>query len=544
VAAQSLRVFDAADELELREMQFDRAIALLQPLSLKSATRPEALLRMARIEYKTNKRVAALETYKSLSGETSLSPSGTPYALIATAARCRILKESGMRQEASREAQTLRAGLLEGRWPLSRDAFEYQWSTLDSLGTSASPPPKPAVDFSILVADLYDKWQTAQSGGINGSGRENQPNSSLLVWNATPDRLSAFLTLPDWLKSNLKLPADSSDVHWTLLAPGSAGGNGFTVTRSLAEVHLQGRLGFSNLRSMSNVASSRRTLLLGGSALMLMVILGSGYVVHRAISRELHVGMLQSDFVAAVSHEFRSPLTSLRSITELLAQNRISDESRRQKSYVFLDRETARLHRLVEDLLDFGRMESRRKQYRMDIQDAFQLVRATLTDFSEQAETSGFHVETDLGPANDRTEAKIQVDDEAFQRALRNLLDNAIKYSPVSRTIWVNGTVRDRQVMISVRDRGMGIEAGEQQAIFQRFVRGDAAKRAGIKGTGIGLAMVRQISEAMGGKILLQSEVGVGSTFTIVLPLAEESERATHGQDSGDRGRTGHRIQS
>lgn len=253
-----------------------------------------------------------------------------------------------------------------------------------------------------------------------------------------------------------------------------------------------------------------------------MVILGSGYVVHRAISRELRVGRLQSDFVAAVSHEFRSPLTTLRTITELLAQNRITDESRRQQSYVFLERETTRLHRLVEDLLDFGRMESGRKQYRTEAHDAFQLVRATLADFSEQAETQGFHVETDLGSNGGPTAATIQVDDEAFQRAIRNLLDNAIKYSPVCRTVWVDGAVHDHQVMISVRDRGMGIDAGEQKAIFQKFVRSDAAKKAGIKGTGIGLAMVRQISEAMGGEIRLQSEVGVGSTFTIVLPLAED----------------------
>jgi signal transduction histidine kinase len=520
--AQSLRVFDAADELELREQQFDRAIALLQPLTLKSATRPEALLRIARIDSKTGKREAAIKTYESLAGEASLNPSGTPYSLLAISAKCRIFKELGIRQEAAKEAEILRTGLLEGRWPLSREAFEYQWSALDRLGISVPPPPKSSIDFSTLVGDLYVRWQIAQAGGTNSSGRESQPNSSLLVWNATPGRLSALLSSPDWLNFSLKVPADSSDVHWKMLLPGAAGGAGFSVTRSLAEAQLPGRLEFSSLRPISGADSNRRTLLLGGSALMLMVILGSGYVVHRAISRELRVGQLQSDFVAAVSHEFRSPLTTLRTITELLAQNRIPDESRRQQSYVFLDRETNRLHRLVEDLLDFGRMESGRKQYRMQAQDAFELVRSTLNDFSEQAEAHGFRVETDLGSTADCAAATIQVDQEAFQRAFRNLLDNAIKYSPVSRTIWVNGAVQDHQVMISVRDQGMGIETGEQQAIFQKFVRSDAAKKAGIKGTGIGLAMVRQISEAMGGEIRLQSEVGVGSTFTIVLPLAED----------------------
>jgi signal transduction histidine kinase len=251
---------------------------------------------------------------------------------------------------------------------------------------------------------------------------------------------------------------------------------------------------------------------------MLIVILGSGYVVHRAITRELQVAQLQSDFVAAVSHEFRSPLTTLRTITELLAQDRIQDESRRRQSYVFLDHETSRLHRLVEDLLDFGRMESGRKQYRMETLDAFHVVRSAVSDVGENAAANGFRLETNL----DLVSAPIRADEEALRRTLRNLLENAMKYSPECRTVWVEGMIGSRHVSISVRDQGMGIDATEQQAIFQKFVRGQAAKKAGINGTGIGLSMVRQIATAMGGEIRLQSEVGVGSTFTLVLPLADE----------------------
>jgi two-component system, OmpR family, phosphate regulon sensor histidine kinase PhoR len=252
-----------------------------------------------------------------------------------------------------------------------------------------------------------------------------------------------------------------------------------------------------------------------------MVILAAGYVMHRAIARELRVAQLQSDFVATVSHEFRSPLTTLRTITELLVQQRIPDESRRQQSYVFLDHETTRLHRLVEDILDFGRMESGRKQYHTEAHDAFQLVRATVADFTQQANANGFRVEAELGSAEDAATPTVHVDEEAFRRALRNLLENAMKYSPDCRTVWVNGEVQDHRVLISVRDQGMGISAEEQRAIFQKFVRGNAAKKAGIKGTGIGLAMVQQIAEAMDGEIRLHSEVGVGSTFILELPLVD-----------------------
>jgi len=149
-------------------------------------------------------------------------------------------------------------------------------------------------------------------------------------------------------------------------------------------------------------------------------------------------------------------------------------------------------------------------------------VRATLDDFGEQAEAHGFRLETEIGMPGDLSPVKVNVDEEAFRRAVRNLLDNAMKYSPVCRTVWVNTSVQNHSVLISVRDQGIGIDSDEEQVIFQKFVRGQAAKRAGIKGTGIGLTMVQQISEAMGGEVRLQSQPGVGSTFTIVLPLAKD----------------------
>ena len=513
--------FDPVDELELREQQYDRAMALLKPLVLKPATRAEAWLRLARMEYKTNQVDAALDTYKKLASEDAITPSGTPYALLALSARCRILRELGRQKEVQTEAVILRRSLLQGRWPLSRETFEYHWANLCSFGLDAGQPPKDLADFAILVSGLFSRWQNARSQGTNSSSRQLQPDHSLLLWNATSDRVSALLEPPDWLTGSIKLPVNSGDIQWKLLPPGAVKGAGFTVTRTLADSEIPGRLEFSSVQRGSGAASSRRTLLIGGAALMLMVILGAGYVVHRAINRELQVAQLQADFVAAVSHEFRAPLTTLRTITELLVQQRIPDESRRQQSYIFLDNETARLHRLVEDLLDFGRMESGRKQYRTEAHNAFQLVRSTVADFTQHAEANGFSVEANLESAGSAETATVRVDEEAFRRALRNLLDNAMKYSPVCRTVWVNGVVQNYQVLISVRDQGMGIGADEQKAIFQKFVRGDAAKKAGIKGTGIGLAMVQQIAKAMDGEIRLQSEVGTGSTFTLVLPLAD-----------------------
>jgi signal transduction histidine kinase len=523
--AQAPHAFDVAAELELREQRYDSALAALAPLVKDPATRPEALLRIARMQRKAGRLDAALETYLLLGGETAINPSGTPYALLASSARCRILIEIGRRQQASTEAQSLRTALLEGRWPLRRETFAYQWAELDGLGFATGQPPKTTFAFTELVSAIYDRWQRAIRTGASAGGRDPQADSSLVVWNATPDRLAALVTPPDWLNSSLKLPANSGDVRWKLLLPGAPTAAGLHVSRSLVEAQLPGRIEFSTVAAGSGAAHNRRALWLAGVALMLTLVLVSGYAVHRGISKELRVAQLQSDFVAAVSHEFRSPLTTLRTITELLAQNRISDESRRRQSYLFLDRETNRLHRLVEDLLDFGRMESGRKQFRMEPHDAFQLVRAAVAEFTEDAAANGFHVETNLGSGP----ATVQADEEALRRAFRNLLENAVKYSPECRTVWVAGEVNDHRVSISVRDQGMGIDPQEQRAIFQKFVRGNAAKNAGIKGTGIGLSMVRQISEALGGEIRLESKVGAGSTFTIVLPLVDNGEGKSNG---------------
>ncbi len=519
-------VFDTAEQLEHREQKYDRAIEALRPLAEKPATRAEALLRIARLERKLNHPEAALAAYTRLSRETGFSTTGAPYALLASGGLCQLLSKPGNPQAGAAAVESLHNALLDGRWPLRRETFEYYWSETNRFRNARDDPPRAALELASLVSHLHERWQRVPTNGTGSGGREFQAESSLLIWNGTQARLTALFAPSGWLDSSLKLPANAADIRWRLLsssgAPPASTGAARHAVRSLADLRLAGRVEFW---SISNTAAGglTRALWLGGVALMLLLVLGGAYTTWRGVNRELRVGQLQSDFVSAVSHEFRSPLTTLRSITELLAHGRLSDEGRRRESYVFLERETVRLQRLVEDLLDFGRMESGRKQYRISTHDVFALVRAAVSEFREEALAADFQIEVDL----DSRAAAVEADEEALRRAIRNLLENAVKYSPECRTVWVEGRVNQHDVAISVRDRGMGIDPGEQRQIFQKFVRGDAVKKAGIKGTGIGLAMVRQIVDAMGGDIRLESAAGAGSTFTIVLPLAAREEAAT-----------------
>jgi signal transduction histidine kinase len=251
----------------------------------------------------------------------------------------------------------------------------------------------------------------------------------------------------------------------------------------------------------------------GFGLLAVLAILGTWFIA-RAVTRELALARLQSDFVSAVSHEFRTPLTTLRQLTEILSEGRITAEDRRRTYYDALTRQTERLHQLVESLLDFGRMEAGSSPYRLEPLDACAFVRSVVEQFEHEAEGRGYHVELDV----DGTAATIDGDRQALTNALWNLLDNAVKYSLECRTVWVDVTRQDTRLAIRVRDQGLGIPRGEHTEIFRKFVRGAAAKAENIKGTGIGLAMVDHIVKAHGGEVRLQSEPGAGSAFTLLLP--------------------------
>ena len=254
----------------------------------------------------------------------------------------------------------------------------------------------------------------------------------------------------------------------------------------------------------SEAAARSRIILAGLVALGLFVLAGSAFIV-RAVNRELEVTRLQTDFVAAVSHEFRTPLTSIRQVSEVLLDGRVP-EARREEYYRMQHRDSERLQRLVESLLDFGRMESGAREYRFEPVDVTELVRTLVDEFSADVAAAGYTVETNLQSEG----TLVSADREALGRAIWNLLDNAVKYSPAHKTVWLTTAVRDGSVKISVTDRGVGVPVEDQRRIFDKFARGANAAATGAKGTGLGLAMVRHIVTAHGGSVRMESTPGAG----------------------------------
>jgi signal transduction histidine kinase len=262
----------------------------------------------------------------------------------------------------------------------------------------------------------------------------------------------------------------------------------------------------------------RRNLLWVGLVLLVAVVVGGGYFMLRVVARELAVARQQNEFVAAVSHEFRTPLTSLRQFTDLLQDDDALPVAKRRRFYQAQARATARLQGLVESLLDFGRMEAGAHPYLRRPLDVAALVRGVTEDFGREVEAQGFTVQAVTEECGE-----VEADADALTRALWNLLENAVKYSGDSRTVWVRVERNGGEVAIRVEDRGMGIPRSEQRSVFRRFVRWAEALRNGIKGTGIGLAMVEHTMRAHDGRVELESAPGQGSVFTIRLPQAGEA---------------------
>ena len=375
---------------------------------------------------------------------------------------------------------------------------------------------------------MWDQRATAEGGGRELTWIDGVPVQ--LVWQRSGERTVGLVggrqhLENDWLAAleplleGERVQLALSDVRGNAITTSLAAEAPYSATRTAAASRLLWtlRVTSSDPRAdFAQLAERRRLLLLGLATIALLLLVGL-YAVTRGVTRELEAARLQSDFVSAVSHEFRTPLTSLKQLAELLSSGRVSSEERRARYYQVMEQESGRLHRLVEGLLDFGRMEAGALEFHKEKVSIRELVRDVVADFEAEIADQSFGVEL-----NDHDlRATASVDVEALRRAVWNLLDNAAKYSPDCQTVWVDVAQKDGHATIAVRDEGLGIPSGELEAVFNKFVRGTSSEGRGTKGTGIGLAMVRHIVEAHGGEVRVESQVGRGSTFTIQIPIEE-----------------------
>jgi len=260
-------------------------------------------------------------------------------------------------------------------------------------------------------------------------------------------------------------------------------------------------------------------LILGGLSLLLA---GGIFLTYRNVSKEMALARLKSDFVSNVSHELRTPLSLIRLYAETLEMGRITSPEKYQEYYQIIRKESERLTALINNILDFSRIEAGRKEYEFRETDLSALVRNTLESYRYQIEQHGFTFEEKIEPV-----PPLRVDREAMARSLVNLVNNALKYSQDRKYIGVNLYRENGAVKLEVIDHGIGIPQQEQSKIFEKFYRVGDPLVHNTKGSGLGLSLVRHIVQAHGGQVSVNSMPGEGSKFTIALPLqAEEKAQA------------------
>jgi signal transduction histidine kinase len=261
----------------------------------------------------------------------------------------------------------------------------------------------------------------------------------------------------------------------------------------------------------------RQVMLFTGAFGVLVAVIVAGVVLTvRLTRRETEMAQLKADFVANVSHDLKTPLSVIRMFGETLEMGRVPDEGRRQEYYRIITHESERLSHLIDNVLDFSRIEGGRRRYDLAPTAVEPLIRETLDAFAYPLEQGGFKLEV----AVEADLPEVPMDADAISQALANLIDNAIKYSDADRVIAVDARREGEGITLSVADRGVGISPAEHARIFEKFYRVGRSETQGRRGSGVGLALVRHVAEAHHGRVSVQSTPGQGSRFTLWLPLA------------------------
>ena len=280
------------------------------------------------------------------------------------------------------------------------------------------------------------------------------------------------------------------------------------------------------------------TLLLG---VMGAIAIAGILVSMRFLLRQMELANLKSHFVSNITHELKTPLAAIQLYTETLAAGRFETAAQEQKFLGIIRKETVRLTHLINNILDFARIEQGKKRYRFAPASVGEVVQGVVDAYAYQLRSKGFEVRLEVVPDL----PQVWLDRDALSQAVLNLLDNAVKYSRERKEIDVqvgpgNGNgggaaasdgavvgVRargndDHAVAIVVRDHGIGIPPREQARVFAAFYRVDKGLEHDIKGSGLGLAVVKHVAEAHGGSVTVTSRQGEGSTFTLRLPVRPE----------------------
>jgi len=309
----------------------------------------------------------------------------------------------------------------------------------------------------------------------------------------------------------------------TLIPAGANGG--YSLGQDLNGLRASFPVGYPPIPDRGGIEGWFFRLLL---PVILLLTAFTAYLAWRDVRRETEAVRLRSQFVSSVTHELKTPLTSIRMFAETLRLGRHSGPDQQQQYLDTVVHETERLSRLINNVLDFARIDRGEKTYHMAPTDVGAAAREAARVLAYPLAQGGYTLTTEIAEGLPQVEA----DGDALTQALLNLLSNAMKFSPEGSGIALRVFQEEDHILLQVEDHGSGIEPRDHEVIFHDFYRAVDAERRGIPGTGLGLSLVSHVAHAHGGRVDLESEVGRGSTFTVRIPMRTRAPEAPPAKDA------------
>lgn len=563
------RLIRQGEQLEFQKKDYDGAMSAYRKAlgsASDSKTQGDLLSKIARIQKKSQKFLEAIRTYQSIVDKHGqiLIMNGIPLGLVA---RVEIGALHGEMKDSAKALDTflgLFRDLITGEWVLDKESYDFYSARIrDSISgilpqVSSSEQRQSQKDAFLAFIDEENSKREeterllsfvadapSERDLIAYRWGESSPSEkkrfaleigTYTYWVCLPENETAdddvwgFLVDEDYLAKELmskimEITVSAEGIDWaicgrdgkTILASTGTPEGSQTIESGFAGNFPDWTLQFyqADPHLLEAFLTSRRGVYFYMFILIAGILIFGLILTMRSFTREMELARMKSDFVSTVSHEFKSPLTSIRQIAEMLHAGRVPSEDRRQKYYDVLLEQSERLSLLTENVLSFARMEEGKKEFQFEKVDMETLLRNIVSTIQDRVQHDGFTIELKIA----KPLHSIEADVSALTQAVNNLIDNAVKYSGKSKRVIVRAFNDEQSVVIEVEDFGVGIKKDEMNRVFDRFYRGGDELTRTVKGSGLGLTLVKQIVEAHKGTIQVESEPDKGSVFAIKFPL-------------------------
>ena len=563
-----------AESLEFSGKAYSQAADIYRKSAALASSRREravALEGLGRSLLLSRRYDAAIDAYRELVAKYSdkENRAGHPFAIIARLQLSEIERQKGGDENCAAILFELYQKMRNGTWPVNQTLYEFFAAEIDSrlsplrdqgrlaeirasmeeLRGQSSPHLKALIFTDLLrteaLTEIRRKVATLPTIGAGQKGR-------FVVGSGNDVTLISFSVLPEfknqgtclggfyWEPGSLKegalpqiLDAISHDSGLRLQLIGESGrdvitGEGRavftnTVTLPFGRLPFPWKLVASQLARHDLEREVRRDNVLYGVFLAVIVTLMflGAILILRDISREKETTRQRSEFVNNISHEFKTPLTLIRLYSETLERQEDLSREEKNEAYEIITKEAERLTHMINNVLDFSRIEMGRKEFNFKSGDLPEIIRTTLNSYRYHLEKKGFLIHAEIAA----DVPPMEFDEEAIAGVLINLLNNATKFSSDRKEVTVRLFQKGANIVFQVEDKGIGISAKESGRIFEKFyqVKNEGLTEAG--GSGLGLSLVKHVIEAHGGEVQVESEPGKGSAFSVILPVERPASR-------------------